>query len=238
MINFFLCDDNKSFLDNINKIVNNFMMKNDIDFKVHLFESINDSIKNCSKEIKGFKVFILDIETKEESGIEFSRFIREDLNDWNSIIILITAHNELKYEVLSKRLFIFDFINKFDSYKNILINDLDNVIKHYENREKKFSYKEKRIVKFINYNEIILLEKEKITDKVKIITNDKYIYIKEGLSNILKRLDKRFVRINRSIIINKDKVIEHDLERNTISLENDILVYDLAKNFRKNKNNE
>lgn len=234
MVNFFVCDDNENFLNKINNIVNNYMMKNDYDFKVNLYKKIDDKLKNDSSRIKGFKIYILDIEIEEESGLEFSRIIREEQGDWNSIIVLITAHNELKYEALGKRLYIFDFISKYDGYTKILNDDLDKIIKVYENRERKLIYKDERIIKILDFQDITLIEKEKNSNKVKIYTESKTIEIGESISSIYKRLDNRFIKLNRSIIVNKDKICEYNLEEGTVLLKNSKKIYDLSKKLRKN----
>lgn len=238
MLTFFICDDNKEFLNKLNNIVNNYMMRNDFDFQILSYGKIDNKIKEDLKNIDGFKVFILDIEVNEESGIELTRYIREEENDWNSIIMLITAHNELKYDVLSKRLYIFNFINKLDSYEKILMNDFDCIISHFENRKKKYTYKEDKVIKSIDFNEIIYFEKIKDSNKLLIKTISKNIEIVENINTLFDKLDKRFIKINRGLIINKDKVKEYNLNDNSIVLEKEIIFYDLNKRYKKAINNE
>ena len=55
--------------------------------------------------------------------------------DWVSIIIIITAFNEFKYEALGNRLYLLDFINKLNRCETKLKEDLEIAIKHYDNRK-------------------------------------------------------------------------------------------------------
>ena len=56
------------------------------------------------------KVYILDIELGDISGLEIASEIRE--NDLESIIIFVTAHNECKNDIFYSRLIAVDFIPK------------------------------------------------------------------------------------------------------------------------------
>ena len=165
MINFIICDDNKEFSEKIRKIIKNYMMNFDIVDKFYMYEDYSDKFKSEIKEIEGFKLYILDIETKCSSGIDAARYIREELDDWNSLIIFLTAHNELKFEALSNRLYLLDFINKFDNYENKLKEDLERVKKNYDNREKCLTFESNRVIKRIDFKNIVIIEKEKDSKK-------------------------------------------------------------------------
>ena len=45
-----------------------------------------------------------------------------------SVIIIVTAYNEYKYDALSKRLMILDFINKMDNYRKYLNDCISKTI--------------------------------------------------------------------------------------------------------------
>lgn len=236
MINYFICDDCILFLRGIKDIIENFMMNNDLDFKVYLYNSIDRIFKEDIKKIKGFNIYILDIEVGDESGIDLSRYIREELDDWNSFIILLTVHNELKYEVLGKRLFIFDFINKYDSYKKTLVEDLSKIIKNYENSNRRFCYKYNRTLKFVSFTNIILFEKIKNSNSTYLITDDTKIEINEGINSIISKLDNRFMKVDRSMIINRNKISNYDIDNNCFEMSNGLKIYDLSKKIKKGLN--
>ena len=112
MINFIICEDEKDIRNNTKKQVCNFMMKYDMDYKVYEFESYNKRFEELVKSDKGFKIYFLDIKTKNGSGLDAARMIREKYDDWVSAIIIMTSFAEYKYEALSSRLYLLDFITK------------------------------------------------------------------------------------------------------------------------------
>jgi len=233
LINYIICDDNESFANKLQTIVENYMMNFDVDEKYYMFKDYGDNFKNKVKEIEGFKVFILDIETKDGSGLDASRFIREELDDWSSVIMLITAHNELKYEAFGNRLFLLDFINKFDDYENKLKEDLERVMKNYNHREKCLTFEYNRIIKKVEFKHIVIIEKEKDSKKCIIKTKYGEYLICETLNNVFKLLDNRFIKISRSTIINIDEVREYDNIENKITFKNGTSTHDISRGFKK-----
>lgn len=92
---FVVCDDEKQFRSSIVKIINKIYMNNNEDYKIYEFESYNKDFEKIINK-KSPKIYVLDIEIKDSiSGIDIARKIRR--NDWDSIIILVTSHNELGY---------------------------------------------------------------------------------------------------------------------------------------------
>lgn len=233
MINYIICDDNEIFANKIKVIVEKYMMNFDIDVKYYMFKDYGTKFKNIINKIEGFKVYILDIETKNGSGLDATRYIREELDDWSSVIMLITAHNELKYEALGNRLFLLDFINKFDDYENKLKEDLIRMMNNYNHREKCLSFEYNHIVKKIEFKHIVTIEKEKDSKKCLIITKYGEYPICKSLNNIYELLDNRFIKISRSTIINLDEVREFDNLENKITFKNGTSTYDISRNFKR-----
>lgn len=233
MINFIICDDNISYRDKIKKIVENYMMNFDTEAKYYTFDNYGKKFEESINKIEGHKVFILDIETKNGSGIDATRYIREELDDWNSVIILITVHSELKYEALGNRLFLLDFINKFDNYEKRLIEDLDRIKKNYDHREKCLTFEINRVIKKIDFKHIVMIEKQKDSKKCLVSVLYGEYYIQESLNNVLKLLDNRFIKISRSTIINTDQVAEYNTAENKILFKNGTSTYDISRNYKK-----
>ena len=77
-------------------------------------------------DVSGVKIYILDLELPGKSGIDIAREIRKV--DWDSIIIILTSHDELELKLLKEKLLILDFISKFDDYENRLSDTLKMVI--------------------------------------------------------------------------------------------------------------
>ena len=93
-MNFIICEDEDIFIKNYKKIIDNFMMNYDIEYKIHIFKGYDEKFKKIAKELTGFKVYILDIKTNEGSGLSAARIIREEIEDWTSMLIMMTSYCE------------------------------------------------------------------------------------------------------------------------------------------------
>ena len=76
------------------------------------------------------KIYILDIELEDISGIDIAREIRKI--DSKSIIIISTTYVEYLPYALKNKLMLFDFISKFENYED----NLSNVINRSLNSKK------------------------------------------------------------------------------------------------------
>ena len=231
MINYIISDEYNDAVKT-KTIIENYMMNFDIEVRYHLF-NINDNFKEKIKNIKGFKVYILNDDIKR-IGIEYAEYIRSELDDWNSIIILVTNHNEIRNEFVGKKLFLFDLIVKDCFYKKTLTIDLMHIKKYYDNRDNCLTFEQNRIIKKLDFKNIDMIEKEKDSKKCVIKSSLGEFYTSENLKDVCKRLDDRFIKINRSCIINGDKVIEYDLNKNKITLKNGITSFDISRDNKKN----
>ena len=116
MITFIVVDDKKEIRNQEIKIIDSYMMNFDIKYKIKEHSEYDRNFEKDVKAVTGQKIYLLDIMTDNGSGLDASRMIREEYNDWQSVIIIITAYPEYKYEALGARLFILDFITKADSF--------------------------------------------------------------------------------------------------------------------------
>lgn len=230
MINFIIRDDYEVAVK-IKTLIDSYMMNYDIEVKYHLFKRTNESFRDKIKNISGFKVFILD--NKEFNGINQSRYIREELDDWNSLIILLKSECDLKYKGREDKLFLFDVVYKDLFFEKELRRALENMIKHYNNRENCLTIESHRIIKKIDFKSINMIVKEKDSKKCIIKSTYGSFYTPESLNNVSKRLDNRFVKINRSCIINGDNIKEYNLRENKITLTNGIVSYDISRDYKK-----
>ena len=61
MINFIVCDDNDRFLEKSIKLINNQMMKSDIEYRIHIFHQYDEEFFNLTRRDIGSKVYMLDV---------------------------------------------------------------------------------------------------------------------------------------------------------------------------------
>ena len=233
MINFII-GSNHNLAVNIKSLIESYMMNFDIEVKYHLFYNYNEIFDQKPPKIIGFKVFIM-IDDELNNGIKATKFIRNILDDWNSIIILVSNNENLN--ISDKRLYIFDCITNNSNLKIILREDLSHIIKNYDNREKCLTFESNRVIKKIDFKSIDMIIKEKDSKKCIIKATHGNYYIPETLSKVGERLDNRFVKISRSCIINGEKITEYDKSKNKLTLRNGIVSFDISRDYKKKVSN-
>ena len=126
MINFVICDDNEKILQKVIEVVQKSMINSIYEYKIHDFKDYNSKFKNLVKEKLPNKIYILDVETPSESGIDMARLIRKD--DVNSVIIFLTSHNEVGSLLLKEALMFLTFICKYDNAEERLSKSIKKAL--------------------------------------------------------------------------------------------------------------
>ena len=221
MIDFVVCDDNKEFIIMIRKKIIDFMKKhNHIEYKIHNFSGYGKAFEEVVASENSFKVYFLDIETKKGSGLDATRLIREKYDDWDSIIIIVTTHEEFRYEALGDRLYLFDFLNKLDNFDKMLNEDLTNVLKKYNQNSNSIVVEYDHAIHKIELRDIICIEKQIDSKKCIITTTYGDKTVQSSLNDLYTVLDNNFMKVSRSLIINTKKIESYDSKNNTLYFTN------------------
>lgn len=232
MIEFIICEDEKDFCIIYKDVIDKVMMKYDDEYHVNIYDGYNQKWKKASKD-NNFKVYIIDLKTKEGSGLDAARYIREELDDWQSMIIIVTAYPEYKYEALGKRLMLVDFVNKLDNLNQRLSQAIQISLKNYDKRPKSLRYVYKKTMYNIEFQKIIYIEKEQDNKRCIIKTKGNDYYIQGNLTKIEKLLDQRFIKCNRSYIINLEQVESYNKKSNILTFKNGIELYAVSRDKKK-----
>lgn len=215
MLNFIIYEDDEVTQKEYAKIINKFIMKKDIPYKIIKINSYDNPTKNLIKNLEGAKIFVIDIEVPGKSGLELSREIRNS-GDWNSPIIICSSHKELKNTGFASRLLMLDFIIKD---KNIL-NNLEKALKVAFNIidcHKSYNFKFNGEYYQIPYESILFIEKNLNDNYSTLFTKRSKYVIKDSIINILSNLnDERFLKCSRSCIVNMDNILSIDFINSTI----------------------
>ena len=233
MLNFIICEDDAIFRNEVVKEIDRFMMRSDIDYKIHQFDSYDKNFEEITKTDLGFKVYLLDIKTSYGSGMDAARYIREEIDDWVSILIIITAFSEYRYEALTNRLYLLDFINKLDNCTQKLREALAIVMKNYGNRDKSLSFEYNYMIHKVEFRNILYIEKEPNSKRCYIHTTFGDYKIHKTLSQLEQVLDKRFLKVNRSVVINLDLIRTYDSRNNYIDFINGTRVNAVSRTKKK-----
>ena len=233
MLNFIICDNKKEYRDRMQRVVDKHMMKLDIDYKTYIFQEYNNEFKKIAKKDIGFKVYLLDIKTNNGSGLDAARYIREEIDDWVSIIIIVTSHSEYRYEALSNRLYLLDFVSKMSNCDKRIDENLTIALKNYSNREQCLSYELNHVIKRIEYRHIFYIEKEQDSKRciIKTIYGDQVIRM--TLNKVLELLDERFMKVHRSLIVNIDNIVEFNTKENKITFKNGNFSHLVSRKYKK-----
>ena len=203
MLKFIVCEDNEIIRKKNISVINKVMFSNNVNYNIFEFNSYNNDLLDIINDNSGRKVFILDIELGSKSGIDIARLIRK--NDWESFIIISTAHYELFPQVFKDRLMLFDFISKFDDYSNNLYKSLNHILNIYlENND--FVFKIRNDQYKLKYNEILYLFFDKVERKTE------------------------FIKINRSLIINSRNIKNYSVSKNQLIFNNNETIENITLN--------
>ncbi len=230
MINFIFCDDNRFVRDLNEKIISKIAMPYDFNYTVHSFEGYNLGLKKFINKPSDIKIYILDLELPGKSGLDIAREIRKV--DWDSIIIILTSHDELELKLLKEKLLILDFISKFDDYENRLKETINMVINRLDSK-KVINFKSKRELHHVLLDNIYYVYKDNYSDKSIIVTNDKNFPVNESLTNLIKKLDSRFYQTHRACYVNIDKIDSVDFKNSIIYFDNNTSTDYLSRNNKK-----
>ena len=230
MINIIICDDNKRDLSRIEKISKKFMDKNKKECNILLFYDYNKTFYNTIDSKIPFKIYLLDIETPSKSGIDVARDIRR--KDVDSVIIFLTAHEELGNVVLKKDLMFLSFINKFDDLENRLNKSLKTALKLL-NKRNTIRFQDRNILYTININDILYITKESFERKTIIVTDYTEFKINNSMNEIINMLDERFIQTHRACYINSERKVSIDTSKKLITFDNGTSIDLLSNKYKK-----
>lgn len=230
MINVIICEDNEKDRIITQKAIKEFMSKNKKEYQIHLFNDYNKEFYSIVGRKLPFKIYLLDIETPSRSGIDVAREIRS--KDIDSVIIFLTAHEELGNIVLKNDLMFLSFINKFDDFKNRLNKSLEKAL-GLLNQKNTIRFYDRNVLYTININDILYITKESFERKTIIKTDYTEFKVNNSLNEIIKMLDDRFKQTHRACYINYDRKVSIDKIKRLITFDNGETIDLLSDKYRK-----
>lgn len=234
MISFVICEDEKVLREEYKDIISNYMMNYDYEYKFVTFDGYNEKFNNYIKVPEDFKIYILDIKTNSGTGVDAARKIREEVNDWNSMILIITGLSEFKYEALAKRLMLMDFISKLDNYRAYLVDCISKCLNYYDSRPNKLRYSYKNISYNVMLKHITYIQKEPDSKRCKIYTESNEILPYSGtIVSILELLDGRFIKTSRCTIVNVNQISHYNQKDNELFFDNGVMINDISRENKK-----
>lgn len=217
MVNFILCDDDKNYLTKVKNTIDKYMMKNNLEYKAHLFNDYDDKFIKIVEENIPSKIYILDIETPSGSGVDIARIIRK--NDINSVIIFLTGHQELSDVVIKDDFLFLSFINKFDACEKRLNDALGKALKVLKIRPK-LKFKENGFIYNIALEDILYVSRDTFDRKCQVKTDNMEFKLTRSLSSMEELLPDNFMKSHRSCIVNTNRIVSIDRKGKLITFDN------------------
>lgn len=234
MINFILCDDDVAMAEIIKKIITKTTFPTSLDYKIHIFNKYDKEFTKIINSNLPNKIYILDIEVENESGLKTAKRIRE--KDWNSLILILTAHYELESLAYKSKVLLFDFISKFDLYDKKMCDTIllcINKILHQD----KLSIKVNHMIHRVEYSDILYLTYDTYKRKTILVTLHQTYEINSSLKSLKDKLKGKFIHTHRACIVNADNVKIFDIKNKKIIFKNNDSVYLLSRSCAKGVKN-
>ena len=207
-----MCEDNQIQLQQLDKLVENYILFHSDLFKVELEASKPQQVIDyLDKSEPKNGIYFLDIDLKAEiDGIQLAAIIRK--KDVQAEIIFVTTHDELAPLTLKRKVAALDFIEKdqpLDDYRQEIYDTLDyakQIIDETRTVQKKgFSFEVGSQVYNLDKSEVIFLEASDIPHRLNLdSTNGKFEF-----HGKLTELEKKYpflFRISRSCLINPENI--------------------------------
>lgn len=233
MLQFIVLDDNIQFHSKIKNVINKKMFLNSIEYEILLFEKENQDFKKIIDN-KNPKIYILDIELQNNSGIEIAKNIRK--KDYKSAIIFLTAHYELAVKTYQSKLLIFDFISKFDDYETELNQAIDIALNNLNKVNKMEFFDKKQKISLEPYD-ILSICYDSYIKKTTIKTNSKNNILNGKQINFLP--NNIFIKTNQNSYVNYKRIEKIDYQEKKIIFDNGEIFNDISeKGIKALKDNE
>ena len=230
MLRFIICEDNKDFLSRLCTVVNKVMMPYNFEYKISKFTEYNKEFEEIIEEKFEQKIYVLDIELGDISGLEIASLIRED--DLESIIIFVTHHNECRNDIFYSRLLAIDFIPKDKIWESRFEETISHTVKAI-NRKRVLSFEYNYNSYRIPFDNILFIEKHQDYQKCIINTENGEQYdIATSITQLMKKLGPNFFQTHKSYIVNIEKIKYVEYTENSITFKNGESFY-LLSNRRK-----
>ncbi len=226
MINIIICDDNLMDANKIERIVKRHMQG--LEYQVHMFKDYNKEFMRILSSNLPNKIYLLDIETPSMSGIDVARKIRR--NDYESVIIFLTGHDDLSRIIAKKNLMCLNFINKFDNLKNKLTESLDIALK-LVGKKRIIRLNSKGNIYNIELDKILYITRDTLARETIVVCDNRTYRIKMNMQDIVSQLPSDFIQVHRSCYVNQKRIATIDIKGMHITFDNNITISIVSKKY-------
>lgn len=231
MLRFIVCEDKQRDLERTKLAINTAMVNYDIDYRINSYPGLCPELEDFIIKNQDTKIYILDIELKDSSGLEVASIVRN--NDSKSPIIITTAYPNYKIEVFHFRLTVVDYISKDIDYAAQLVATIRSLYNDIE-KEAILDFNFGKLHHRVLCKEIAYIEKEPQQSKctIHLIDGTKFS-INTTLVQIKKKLTSKFYQSHQACIVNSEVIRDIDFSQNLIKLKNNVVIPLLSERHKK-----
>ncbi len=223
MLKIAICDDNISFLEKIEKLIEVSLRGKNISFKVFSFNKSDELLRVAKKE--QYDIVFLDVEMAPYNGIDSGSKLREIKPN----IILVYISSYIDYSIKGYKVQAFRYILK-NGLEEIFEEEINDILSEHNRINEYFTYKKEGEPIKVLYEDIVYLMSE--GRKVNIVTKDNHKHefyaklddLEESFEN------KYFLRVHQSYMVNVRYSLK--LKNYEIFLINDIVLPTSKKEFQ------
>lgn len=201
MLKIAICDDNNIICSEIEQVILEYGKTKSLETDIEVFYT-GESLINFIKSEYSFDLIFLDIELGTTTGIEVGIQIREELDDYISKIVFVTAKKGYESQLFDIQPL--NFLRKPIEIQKIQ-KCIDLAIKLLGVENKTFEYKKDYGVIKVRIKDILYFKKE--GRKTKIVTVDGEDFFYETMVSIQNRIPQNFVEPHGSYLVNFEKII-------------------------------
>lgn len=202
-----VCDDEQTTCKELEKIIDKCNSSQAEQFTLTIFMEGEDLIEKLQGGER-FDFLFLDINLTTINGIDVGKYIREELEDYKTLIVYISSYES--YAMSLFQVHPFEFLIK-PLKDEVVCKVLQRGIRCYKNSQCFLEYSKNKSIYSINCADILYI----CSDRKKIIiirVDNEQDEFYGKLKDILPRLPDNFSMINQSYIINRNYVQKYSYE--------------------------
>lgn len=203
MLNIAICDDDKTFINYIEGVIESCSVKYEEKFNIKTFSDGSKLIDYMLIDQKNFDIILLDMQMKDLDGIQTARKIRKQ--NKNTIIIFVTSYTNMVYDAFEVKAFRYLLKSKVEE-------QLDNILKEAieeigEDKRNLFVFSFQSTNHMIPFQDIIYFESKKRS--IYVYTKDREFNYYGKLKDVEEQTkDMNFIRSHQSFLVNLKHVEE------------------------------
>lgn len=203
-IEFIVVDDEPKVLEYVQRDIHSEMDKTKLDYSIKCFSKYDDEFLKKTRENGTYKIYFLDIDVHDRSGIDVANSIRS--YDLNSPIAFLTIHNDMADIVARETILPLMYINKYHQVHNKIKKAVQIAISMLgTNRAIRFRTNKTEFL--FKLDDILYIEKQKNSKYCIVHTDYALAPWKITIDEALQCLNNDFVKTHQSCIINDKRAV-------------------------------